>query len=31
MKYDEDKMWSGDKAATPIKNLKYKIITTIFK
>jgi len=31
MKYDEDKMWSGNKAATPIKDLKYKIITTIFK
>ena len=29
--YDENKMWSGKRQGTPIDDLKYKIITTIFK
>ena len=30
-KYDDDKMWSYNNQGTPINELKYKIITTIFK
>ena len=29
--YDENKMWSGERKGTFIDELKYKIITTIFK
>ena len=31
MRYDENKLWSGVRQGTPINELKYKIITTIFK